>query len=176
MTCSFPMTLNLAPPPGLPWDSSHVALFCFLNLCVQSTLVFLKPIYTCLIWWVRTYNILTNLNEVTKHGWFQCCSDQNLQLLFTVAQSSGEAAVRSNCIIALGDLAFRFPNVLEPWTEHMYARLSDKDRKVRKNAVLVLTHLILNDMVKVPLLYYSFLIVSKILYNPSISAEFWMQK
>ncbi|KAG0630533.1 hypothetical protein M758_1G185600, partial [Ceratodon purpureus] len=75
--------------------------------------------------------------------------DQNLQLLFTVAQSSGEAAVRSNCIIALGDLAFRFPNVLEPWTEHMYARLSDKDRKVRKNAVLVLTHLILNDMVKV---------------------------
>ncbi|KAG0620104.1 hypothetical protein M758_4G189600 [Ceratodon purpureus] len=75
--------------------------------------------------------------------------DQNLQLLFTVAQSSGEAAVRSNCIIALGDLAFRFPNVLEPWTEHMYARLNDKDRKVRKNAVLVLTHLILNDMVKV---------------------------
>lgn len=75
--------------------------------------------------------------------------DQNLQLLFTVAQSSGEAAVRSNCIIALGDLAFRFPNVLEPWTEHMYSRLNDKDRKVRKNAVLVLTHLILNDMVKV---------------------------
>jgi condensin complex subunit 1 len=68
--------------------------------------------------------------------------------------------VRSNCIIALGDLAFRFPNVLEPWTEHMYARLSDKDRKVRKNAVLVLTHLILNDMVKVFLFPYTFRIVS----------------
>lgn len=64
--------------------------------------------------------------------------------------------MRSNCIIALGDLAFRFPNVLEPWTEHMYARLNDKDRKVRKNAVLVLTHLILNDMVKVSLLSYTF--------------------
>ncbi|XP_024390641.1 condensin-1 complex subunit CAP-D2 isoform X6 [Physcomitrium patens] len=75
--------------------------------------------------------------------------DQNLQLLFTVAQSSGDSAVRSNCIIALGDLAFRFPNVLEPWTEHMYSPLNDKDRKVRKNAVLVLTHLILNDVVKV---------------------------
>lgn len=57
--------------------------------------------------------------------------------------------MRSNCIISLGDLAFRFPNVLEPWTEHMYSRLNDKDQKVRKNAVLVLTHLILNDMVKV---------------------------
>lgn len=80
----------------------------------------------------------------------QQCSEWNLQLLFTVAQNSAEAAVRSNCIIALGDLAFRFPNVLEPWTEHMYARLNDKDPRVRKNSVLVLTHLILNDMVKVP--------------------------
>lgn len=63
--------------------------------------------------------------------------------------------MRSNCIIALGDLAFRFPNVLEPWTEHMYSPLNDKDRKVRKNAVLVLTHLILNDVVKVPLFSFT---------------------
>lgn len=57
--------------------------------------------------------------------------------------------MRSNCIVALGDLTVRFPNLLEPWTEHVYARLHDRSHSVRKNAVLVLSHLILNDMMKV---------------------------
>jgi condensin complex subunit 1 len=43
----------------------------------------------------------------------------------------------------------RFPNLLEPWTEHIYARLRDPSASVRKNAVLVISHLILNDMMKV---------------------------
>ncbi|XP_020961061.1 condensin complex subunit 1 [Arachis ipaensis] len=73
----------------------------------------------------------------------------NLQLLFTVVESSQSEIVRSNCTIALGDLAVRFPNLLEPWTEMMYARLRDPSVSVRKNAVLVLSHLILNDMMKV---------------------------
>ena len=38
-----------------------------------------------------------------------------------------EAAVRSNLVIAIGDLAFRFPNQLEPWTAHMYDSLKDTD-------------------------------------------------
>lgn len=75
--------------------------------------------------------------------------EENLQLLFTVAQNATEDTVRSNCIIALGDLTVRFPNLLEPWTEHVYARLHDSSHSVRKNAVLVLSHLILNDMMKV---------------------------
>ncbi|PON31588.1 Condensin subunit [Parasponia andersonii] len=75
--------------------------------------------------------------------------DANLQLLFTVVESAQSETVRSNCTIALGDLAVRFPNVLEPWTENMYSRLRDPSVSVRKNAVLVLSHLILNDMMKV---------------------------
>ncbi|MBA0654795.1 hypothetical protein Goklo_021731, partial [Gossypium klotzschianum] len=76
-------------------------------------------------------------------------SDENLQLLFTVVENAPSEIVRSNCTIALGDLAVRFPNLLEPWTENMYARLKDPSVTVRKNAVLVLSHLILNDMMKV---------------------------
>ena len=38
-----------------------------------------------------------------------------------------EAPVRSNLVIAVGDLAFRFPNILEPWTPHIYRQLSDPD-------------------------------------------------
>ncbi|KVI12133.1 hypothetical protein Ccrd_009460 [Cynara cardunculus var. scolymus] len=75
--------------------------------------------------------------------------EANLQLLFTVVESAPSETVRSNCTIALGDLAVRFPNLLEPWTENMYSRLHDPSVSVRKNAVLVLSHLILNDMMKV---------------------------
>eukprot|EP00055_Hartaetosiga_balthica_P015203 m.88274 g.88274 ORF g.88274 m.88274 type:complete len:1349 (-) comp8804_c0_seq1:2050-6096(-) len=84
---------------------------------------------------------------------FMCISvgfcEEHLQLLFTILQNSVFSRVRCNAIVALGDLAFRFPNLIEPWTDHLYARLKDDDDRVRKNAVMVLTHLILNDMVKV---------------------------
>lgn len=80
---------------------------------------------------------------------FSLLSESNLQLLFTVVENAPSETVRSNCTIALGDLAVRFPNLLEPWTENMYARLRDQSASVRKNAVLVLSHLILNDMMKV---------------------------
>ena len=75
--------------------------------------------------------------------------DSNLQLLFTVLQKDKSAGVRANIIIALGDLAFRFPNLLEPWSGHFYAMLADKDLTVRKHTLMALTHLILNDMIKV---------------------------
>ncbi|KAL4446838.1 hypothetical protein ABPG77_008082 [Micractinium sp. CCAP 211/92] len=74
----------------------------------------------------------------------------NLDLLFSLlTQKTGSAQLRCNIIIALGDLALRFPNLLEPYTEYMYRALDDGDLSVRKNAVMVLTHLILNDMMKV---------------------------
>ncbi|XP_004345622.1 condensin XCAP-D2 chain [Capsaspora owczarzaki ATCC 30864] len=75
--------------------------------------------------------------------------DRHLQLLFTVLKTATESMVRANIVIALGDLAFRFPNLIEPWTPHIYARLADQDVRVRKNTLMVLTHLILNDMIRV---------------------------
>jgi hypothetical protein len=38
-----------------------------------------------------------------------------------------QAGERSNLIIAVGDLTLRFPNLLEPWTSHIYQPLSDPD-------------------------------------------------
>lgn len=70
-------------------------------------------------------------------------------MLFTILQTAPEPAIRSNIVIALGDLAFRFPNLIEPWTPSVYAILRDKDPRVRKNTLMVLSHLILNDMIKV---------------------------
>lgn len=76
------------------------------------------------------------------------CSS-NLRLMFTILKSASHSHVRSNAVIALGDLAFRFPNLVEPWSSHIYAALRDEDTQVRTNSLMALTHLILNDMVKV---------------------------
>ncbi|KAM6309776.1 condensin complex subunit 1 [Podargus strigoides] len=75
--------------------------------------------------------------------------DSHLRLLFTMMEKSTLPGVRSNLIIAAGDLAIRFPNLVEPWTSHLYARLRDPCSSVRQTAGLVMTHLILKDMVKV---------------------------
>eukprot|EP01133_Synstelium_polycarpum_P014873 gene14873-17588_t len=75
--------------------------------------------------------------------------EKNLQLLFTILESSTSEQIRSNIVICLGDLAVRFPNLIEPWTSKIYGRLKDEDVKARNNTLMVLTHLILNDMIKV---------------------------
>lgn len=86
---------------------------------------------------------------------FMCVSSQycekHLPLLFTAfANAPAEDTVlRANTVVALGDLAFRFPNEVEPYTARLYACLRDSSTKVRRHTLMVLTHLILNDMVKV---------------------------
>ncbi|XP_024968002.1 condensin complex subunit 1 [Cynara cardunculus var. scolymus] len=106
----------------------------------------------------RNFSLMQKYPELQASGMLALCRlmiidgnfcEANLQLLFTVVESAPSETVRSNCTIALGDLAVRFPNLLEPWTENMYSRLHDPSVSVRKNAVLVLSHLILNDMMKV---------------------------
>ncbi|CAB4020158.1 condensin complex subunit 1-like isoform X1 [Paramuricea clavata] len=75
--------------------------------------------------------------------------EKNLQLLFTILEKSRHEVIRSNTIISLGDLTPRFPNIIEPWTPNLYARLRDDSSQVRMNAMKIMTRLILNDMVKV---------------------------
>jgi condensin complex subunit 1 len=75
--------------------------------------------------------------------------NENLQLLFTLMEKSPNATVRSQLIIGVGDLVYRFPNALEPWTSHLYLPLRDtKSTTVRMNTIRVLSHLILKEMIK----------------------------
>lgn len=48
--------------------------------------------------------------------------EQHLQLMFTILEKSPSEVIRANSMIAVGDLAFRFPNLIEPWTPHLYNR------------------------------------------------------
>ncbi|XP_041964027.1 condensin complex subunit 1 [Alosa sapidissima] len=74
---------------------------------------------------------------------------EHIRLLFTILEKSPLPIVRSNTIVALGDLTVRFPNILEPWTPNLYARLSDENASVRLTAITVLTQLVLKDVMKV---------------------------
>ncbi|KAF6263275.1 non-SMC mitotic condensation complex subunit 1-domain-containing protein [Scenedesmus sp. NREL 46B-D3] len=51
-------------------------------------------------------------------------------------------------VVALADLASRFPNVLEPWTGCIYKTLEDPEPAVKLAALSSLTHLVLGGMVK----------------------------
>ncbi|GJE88854.1 condensin complex subunit 1 [Phanerochaete sordida] len=84
---------------------------------------------------------------------FLCVSshfcDQHHGLLFRVLESSKDPSIRSNIVIALGDVAVSFSTIVDENSNELYRGLSDKDIIVKKNTLMVLTHLILNGMIKV---------------------------
>lgn len=68
-----------------------------------------------------------------------------------------DLTLRQSLLVAVGDLLFRHPNVVEPWTDRLYAALGGHANEssdgsaameLRLTALLVLTHLVLNDMMK----------------------------
>ncbi|GLB42214.1 putative regulatory subunit of the condensin complex, a complex required for conversion of interphase chromatin into mitotic-like condense chromosomes [Lyophyllum shimeji] len=84
---------------------------------------------------------------------FLCVSsnfcDRHHRLLFKILETSRDANIRSNIVIALGDVAVSFSNIIDENSNELYKGLSDKDLVVKKNTLMVLTHLILNGMIKV---------------------------
>ncbi|KAH9939915.1 non-SMC mitotic condensation complex subunit 1-domain-containing protein [Amylocystis lapponica] len=84
---------------------------------------------------------------------FLCVSsrfcDQHHHLLFKVLETSKDASIRSNIVIALGDVAVSFSSIIDENSNELYKGLSDDDLVVKKNTLMVLTHLILNGMIKV---------------------------
>jgi condensin complex subunit 1 len=52
-------------------------------------------------------------------------------------------------VIALGDVAVSFTTIIDEEPDKLYRGLSDPDLVVKKNTLMVLTHLILNGMIKV---------------------------
>ncbi|KAF5368830.1 hypothetical protein D9758_003038 [Tetrapyrgos nigripes] len=84
---------------------------------------------------------------------FLCVSskfcEQHHWLLYEVFKASKSANIRSNISIALGDVAVSFSTIIDENSHELYKGLTDSDPGVKKNTLMVLTHLILNGMVKV---------------------------
>ena len=83
---------------------------------------------------------------------FMCISEdfckENLRLLFTALKRCPAPTVRCNIVVALGDMYARFPNALTPWSQHLFARLRDPHVSVRKSSLMVISHMILNGVLK----------------------------
>jgi condensin complex subunit 1 len=75
--------------------------------------------------------------------------ERNLQLLLTVLERSNYDDIRSNVVIALGDVAVCFNSLIDENIGYLYNRLHDNCLSVRTNTMMVLSHLILNGMIKV---------------------------
>ncbi|KAJ1664052.1 condensin complex non-SMC subunit Cnd1 [Coemansia sp. RSA 1813] len=84
---------------------------------------------------------------------FMCVSsgfcEQHLPLLLTLLQRAKSPVIRANIAIALGDIAVCFSNLMGENVQYLYGPLHDSDVNVKKTTLMVLTHLILNGMVKV---------------------------
>ncbi|PWN22040.1 ARM repeat-containing protein [Microstroma glucosiphilum] len=84
---------------------------------------------------------------------FMCVSskfcERHLALLLHILSTSSDPTTRSNVVIALGDIAVSFGNLVDADSDRLYAGLNDKDLGVKKHTLMVLTHLILNGMIKV---------------------------
>ncbi|XP_053670152.1 condensin complex subunit 1 [Anopheles nili] len=76
------------------------------------------------------------------------CED-NMPFLMNIFKHTKNTKIKCNIVIGLSDFTFRFPNVIEPWTEHMYATLLEHDVELRLTAVKMLSHLILHEMIRV---------------------------
>ncbi|GJQ14470.1 hypothetical protein GpartN1_g6261.t1 [Galdieria partita] len=75
--------------------------------------------------------------------------EQHLKVVFTVLASDAPAAIRADIIIALCDLAVRYPNLIEPWSSQIFRCLQDSSVEVRRNTIMCITFLVLNDMMKI---------------------------
>ncbi|KAG8344116.1 putative non SMC mitotic condensation complex subunit 1 putative condensation complex subunit 1 [Trypanosoma vivax] len=80
--------------------------------------------------------------------------EQNLDLLFSVVSDRRESwVVKTNVVIALGDLACVHPNLLGPYlklpTTGFFKLLSDSDVRVRAVTIQVCSHLILGEMLRI---------------------------
>ncbi|TPX12560.1 uncharacterized protein E0L32_000737 [Thyridium curvatum] len=75
--------------------------------------------------------------------------EANLPLLITIMERSTDATVRSNAVIALGDMAVCFNHLIDENTDFLYRRLADADASVKRTCLMTLTFLILAGQVKV---------------------------
>ena len=75
--------------------------------------------------------------------------ETHLALLITILERSADATVRSNLVVALGDMAVCFNHLLDENTDFLYRRLNDGDASVKRTCLMTLTFLILAGQVKV---------------------------
>ena len=73
---------------------------------------------------------------------------QNLPLILNILRCPIDYGIKNNIIVSLGDIQNRFPNCLNESMSEMFRLLNDNEVEVRSQSLMVVTHLVLNDMLK----------------------------
>ena len=77
------------------------------------------------------------------------CS-KHIHILIQILQKpKADPVIKNNILITLGDLLHRHPIILENYGSNLYQCMRDENSGVRKTSLMVITHLFLNDMLKV---------------------------
>jgi len=75
--------------------------------------------------------------------------NENLNVLFDILESDKiHPALKLNVCVAFGDLVNRFPNTLQTQISKYFNCLKSSDIQVVRHAMIVISHLVLNDMLK----------------------------
>jgi hypothetical protein len=102
------------------------------------------------------------LREVSQKNTGATVADSlNVSSLSAASHVSAAAAVRSNALLVLGDMCIRYTNLVDRHVDTMAQCLQDSDAMVRKNALVLLTQLLLQDFLKWKgFLLYRFLVLT----------------
>ena len=73
----------------------------------------------------------------------------NINLIISLMTSHKCQYIRKSCLFVISDLTLRYPNTMQPWIPFVFKILRDPSALVRKQALLVLSHLILIDAIKI---------------------------
>jgi hypothetical protein len=88
------------------------------------------------------------LREVSSHSAAAAADALNVSSLSAASHVAAAAAVRSNALLVLGDMCIRYTNLVDRHVDTMAQCLQDSDSLVRKNALILLTQLLLQDFLK----------------------------
>ena len=75
--------------------------------------------------------------------------ERNIKLIISLMTTHRSQFIRKSCLFVVSDLIMRYPNTLQPWIPYIFRILRDPCALVRKQALLVLSHLIIIDIVKI---------------------------
>lgn len=98
-------------------------------------------------------NDIVNIAGMLCLAKFMCVSsrycEDNLPILMTMLDRFDDPIIRSNAVLALGDIAVSFNHIMDDNTEFLYKRLHDQTPMVQRTCLMTLTFLILAGQVKV---------------------------
>ncbi|CAK82190.1 unnamed protein product (macronuclear) [Paramecium tetraurelia] len=85
---------------------------------------------------------------------FMCLSEQfceeHIEKVFRLIQNpNSDGVFKNNLIVAIGDLLHRWPNTVTSYCRQLFDGLSNQDFIVKQTSLNMLSHLILNDMIKI---------------------------